>query len=152
MDDSNSDIPVNRDGSLNEQGEEASIEHRVEDVPGSPTWPNVLPPSTLTGTPTAGLNWQVVADSIGIDARLAKHDGSIVVPGDYFIEAGYMIDPRTMRGRHVDVGDRALRPGYFLSDLTVSEFRLSIPINVQPARSLAAPRPIGGSIYGLFVD
>lgn len=152
MNSNNFGFSVNRDGSFDEEGEEASIQERVEDVPASPTWPIGGAAAPSAGPVPIGLNWQTVADAVRIDRRVLEHDGSIAVQGDYFIESGYFIDPLTLRGRHVDVGDRALRPGYFVSDLTVSHFRLTVPLEMAVEQSIVAPRPVSGPLVGVFAD
>jgi len=148
----NSGFPVDRNGPFDEEGNEATVEERVADVAGSPTWPIAATGGTPAVTGPIGLNWQIVAAALGVDPRVLEHDGSIALQGDYFIESGYFIDPQTLRGRHVDVGDRALRPGYFVSDLTVSQFRLSIPVELDVEESIVAPPAVSGAIVGVFAD
>lgn len=127
----------------------------IEDTPGAPSWPI---PATGTvqeaPTPPVGLNWAAVAAQLGTDRRVLEHDGQIVLTGEYFPEAGFFIDPQTFDARVVDVGQIALRSGYFLGDLTVSEFHIQIPLARKTAQPWGKPVivPQTGSIIGLFAS
>jgi hypothetical protein len=103
--------------------------------------------------PPVGLNWATVAAALGVDERVLRHDGQIILPGEYFPEEGFFIDTGSFRARHVDVGDIALKPGYFLSDLSMSEFGIRVPIEAEVALRghPIVPRP-SGSVIGLFAD
>lgn len=125
---------------------------RVEDTPGAPSWPM---PSTGVAEdapiPPVGLNWGVVAAQLGADHRVLEHDGQIILAGEYFPEAGFFIDPQTFDARHVDVGDIALRSGYFLGDLSISEFHVQVPISAGSAsRGKPVIVPQTGPVIGLF--
>jgi hypothetical protein len=106
-----------------------------------------------TSAPPVGLNWGVVANRLGIDRRVLEHDGFIVLPGDFFPSEGYFIDPNTLLGRHVDVGDIALRSGYFIDVLTLNEFAIQVPVGGMSAptgKPVIARRD--GPVVGLFAD
>jgi hypothetical protein len=125
-----------------------------EDVPGSPTWPEragtvVAQP----GPPPAGLHWGAVADQLAVERYILEHDGAIVLPGEYFPEAGFALDPETLTARHVDVGDMALRPAFFIGDMTVSEFRPRLPLG-QWESVVGTPVivPLKGAVIGLFAS
>lgn len=125
----------------------------IEDTPGAPSWPM---PSTGVAeeapTPPVGLNWAAVASQLGIDHRVLEHDGQIILTGEYFPEAGFFIDPQTFDARAVDVGEIALRSGYFLGDLSVSEFHIQMPVRREVPRPAGKPVivPQAGSVIGLF--
>lgn len=126
----------------------------IEDVPGSPTWP-ILPPESPTGAsaPPVGLSWQVVADRLGLDRAVLEHDGTLIFPGEYFPEAGFVINPDTLEARHVDVGDIALRPGYFLGDSVVGEQLLRLPRAGEPEVAVHPIIPYAqGPVVALFLD
>src|SRR5207302_1444236 len=124
-----------------------------EDIPGAPTWP--IPPTDTRPivTPPVGLNWAAVAQRFGIDERVLRHGGSIVLTGEYFPEGGFAIDPATMRARRVDVLDMALAPVYFLGKLMASEFHIRLPME-PPGEQVRNPvvREASGPIVGLFPD
>ena len=132
----------------------ASVDSGIEDVPGAPTWPIQAPESGQPAPPPMGLNWATVSDSLGIDLEVLEHDGIIVLAGEYFPESGFFIDPMTLEGQHVDVGDIALRHGYFLGNITTRDFAAWFPL--APARSDRSGLPVirrsRGSIIGLFPD
>lgn len=122
------------------------------DVPGAPTWP-ILPGVQVAdaGAPPVGLNWTSVADRLGLDRRFLEHDGAIVLAGEYFPEAGYFLDPVTLKARFVDVGEIALRRGYFLGELALRDTDAALTLDTSPAM---AAHPIvlrdSGPIIGLF--
>jgi hypothetical protein len=95
-----------------------------------------------------GLNWGAVAQRLGVPLRLLQHDGAIVLAGEYFPESGYFLDPATLRARFVDVGEIALKHGYFLGELAIRDFRVHVPIQqetgqvVHPVIRPAKSRPI----------
>lgn len=130
----------------------AAQDSGVADRPGAPTWP--IPPGEAEpepAPPPVGLNWGVVAERLGVDRRVLEHDGIIVLAGEYFPEEGYFLDPVTLTARHVDVGDMALRHGYLLGDLTIRDFRVQIPLNLDSgSRGRTVVRPAGGPLIGLF--
>lgn len=133
---------------------EASQESSIEDVPGAPTWP-ILPPSAPRGTPAfaVGLNWQSPATGLGIDRIVLEHDGIIVMPGEYFPESGYALDPITLGARHVDVGDVALRPVYFLGNIVTSgrNLRLTLAPPMAVVENAIVPRVVG-DLVAVFPD
>lgn len=132
----------------------AADEQAIEDVPGAPTWP-IRDPETPYGFPAApvGLNWESVADALRVDRAVLEHDGILLLPGEYFPESGYFLDPVTFRAVHVDVGDMAVRPGYFLSNLVVSEQNLRLP-TADSVVLLQNPivAPLTGPVTALFID
>lgn len=147
------DIPRDISGQVERvEGAFEEQDSRIEDTPGAPSWP--MPSTGIMGEapiPPVGLNWGAVADQIGADRRVLEHDGQIVLTGEYFPEAGFFINPQTFDARHVDVGDMALRSGYFLGDLSVSEFHIQVPIG--PAfRLIGKPVivPQDGPVIALF--
>jgi hypothetical protein len=124
------------------------------DVPGAPTAPMpaaaAAPPS---GPPPVGLNWQVVAARLGVDPSVMQRAGIIVLAGEYFPEGGFVLDPATFQARRVDVGDVALRHGYFLGDVAIRDFRLDLDIVTPPApRGLQIVPVTRGAIIALFRD
>ncbi len=153
MNSGESDAPRDVSGRMERvEGAFEAHDSRIEDTPGAPSWPM---PSTgiaeKTPIPPVGLNWGSVAAHIDADLRVLEHDGQIVLAGEYFPEAGFFIDPETFDARHVDVGDMALRSGYFLGDLSVSEFHLQVPVG--PAFSISGKRvvvPQDGPVIALF--
>lgn len=153
LNDGDGDIPRDVAGQVQRvEGAMEAQDSSVEDTPGAPSWPM---PSTGTANeaavPPVGLNWGVVAAQLGVERRVLEHEGQIVLPGEYFPEAGFFIDPGTFDARHVDVGDIALRSGYFLGDITISEFRVQLTIGPGAARRgkpIVVPQT--GPIIGLF--
>lgn len=131
----------------------ASRESSVGDVPGAPTWP-IEAPGSGQPAPPVGLNWTAVSQALGIDVELLQHEGVIVVAGDYFPESGYFFDPETMAAQHVDVGDFALRHGYFLGSMTARDFAQRYPLAPKspPARGAPVVRQTRGAVIGLFAD
>lgn len=125
---------------------------RIEDTPGAPSWPMPSTGSVENApVPPVGLNWGAVAAQIGVDRRVLEHDGQIVLTGEYFPEAGFFINPETFDARHVDVGDIALRSGYFLGDLSVSEFHIQVPVGRAFATSgKPVIVPQDGPVIALF--
>src|SRR4051794_35197513 len=106
---------------LSGEGQSADEQTRVGDSPGSPTWP--IPAEREPSLPPpVGLNWRSVAQHFGVDLQMLGHEGLIVLAGQYFPEAGFFIDPESFNAQHVDVGDIALRHGYFIGNLTAREF------------------------------
>lgn len=130
----------------------ASVETGIEDVPGAPTWPIEAPGSAQPAPPPVGLNWATVSQGLGIDLEILEHEGIIVLAGDYFPESGFFFDPVTLAGRHVDVGDIALRHGYFLGNITARDFATWYPMDSTGARAQGLPvvRQTRGTIIGLF--
>jgi hypothetical protein len=103
------------------------------DVPAAPTTP--MPAATETAPaspPRVGLNWRVVATRLGIRSEALQQVGIIVLAGEYFPEGGFVLDPETLRARWVDVGDVALRHGYFLGDLAIRDYQLNLDIVTPP--------------------
>lgn len=136
---------------LRGESELAAEDTSVADVRGSPTWP--IAASAGAPPPPAGLNWGTVSQRLGIDLRLLEHDGAIVVAGEYFPFAGFLLDPASLQAQHVDVGDIALNHGYLLGDLTAREFREMIPLaegEILPGRPVI--RRESAPIIGLFAD
>jgi hypothetical protein len=133
---------------------DARLEERdssVNDVPGSPTWPIVGDAGAETPPPPVGLNWGTVAEGLGIDRSVLEHDGVIVLAGEYFPEEGFFFDPVELTARSVDVGDQALRHGYFLGDLTVRDFAEKFPPTEDaPVPGIPVIRSESGPIIGLF--
>jgi hypothetical protein len=130
----------------------ASVESGIEDVPGAPTWPIQAPGSGQPAPPPVGLSWATVSRGLDIDLELLEHEGIIVVAGDYFPESGFLIDPVSLLGQHVDVGDMALRHGYFLGNITARDFATWFPLApTRPGGSgLPVIRRARGAIIGLF--
>jgi hypothetical protein len=120
--------------------------------PDSPTAPILVPESdTHTPPPPIGLNWEILSDHLGVDRRTLEFGGSIVLTGEYFPEEGYYFDPVTLMGHSVDVGDRALRHGYFLGDLVVRDLHVDLPLQVgRPKPGVSIVRMERGPIIGLF--
>lgn len=137
---------------LASEGASAAKQTKVGDTAGSPTWP-ISDESPHPAPPPVGLNWGTVAEGLGVDVRILEHEGLIVLAGEYFPEAGFFIDPQTLDAQHVDVGDSALRHGYFIGNLTAREFkdRLRLIAAGRPA-GLPVMRRQGGPIIGLFAD
>jgi hypothetical protein len=100
------------------------------------------------------LSWSIVSQALGTDLELLQHEGIIVVAGDYFPESGYFFDPVTMAAQHVDVGDFALRHGYFLGNITARDFAQWFPPAPMSPRAPGVPvvRQTRGAIIGLFAD
>lgn len=132
----------------------ASIESSIEDVPGAPTWPIEAPGSGQPAPPPVGLSWATVAQALRIDLEVLQHEGIIVLAGEYFPESGYFFDPDTIEAQHVDVGDFALRHGYFLGSMTARDFAEWYPMAPQGTRAAGVPvvRQSRGAIIGLFTD
>lgn len=132
----------------------ASRESAVEDTPGSPTWPIQSPDSNEPSAPPVGLSWSTVSEGLGIDLRLLQHEGIVVLAGEYFPESGFFFDPDTLLAQHVDVGDVALRHGYFLGNITARDF--AEWFQVAPGGGTVAGLPVvrseSGPIIGLFRD
>lgn len=130
----------------------ASVESGIEDVPGAPTWPIQAPGSGQPAPPPVGLSWATVSRAIEIDLEVLEHEGIIVVAGDYFPESGFFIDPVSLQAQHVDVGDSALRHGYFLGNITARDFATWFPL--APAGPVPSGLPVirqtRGAIIGLF--
>ena len=139
---------------LDEADREESRESSVGSTPGAPAWPNPAPGSTSTATVPVGLNWQVVADRLDVDPRILRHDGLIIVAGEYFPSVGYFLDPATLEGRRVDVGDVALHHGYFIPQIALRQFKQSVPAsgNGRSALKPIIPTTGRGLVIGLFAD
>src|SRR5947209_12031719 len=139
---------------LDEADREETHESSVGSTPGAPAWPNPAPGSTDPATVPVVLNWQVVAEQLGVDLRILRHDGLIVVAGEYFPAVGYFFDPATLQGRRVDVGDIALHHGYFVAEITLRQFKASVPSGENAASSLKRmiPSTGRGPVIGLFAD
>ena len=129
-------------------------ESAVGDRPGSATWPVTgAEPATGPAPPPVGMNWQAVADRLGIRRQVLEHDGQIVLTGEYFPSAGYAFDPVTFQGRFVDVGDLCLRHCYLLSETTLNEF--NVHLEIDPDRSQVVHpvvRSVSAPLIGLFPD
>jgi hypothetical protein len=124
------------------------------DVSGGPSWPIPASTSLLSQpAPPVGLNWSVVARDLEVDERVLRHDGCIVLTGEYFPAAGYCIVPSTMQARFVDVGDMALSPMYFIGKITMDGFHLELP-SMSPQSEIHHPvvHRDTGPIIGLFID
>lgn len=130
----------------------ASVDSGIEDVPGAPTWPIEAPGTAQPAPPPVGLNWATVSQGLDIDLEVLQHEGIIVLTGEYFPESGFFFDPVTLQGGHVDVGDIALRHGYFLGNITARDFGTWYPMAAPRAEGAGLPvvRPTRGSIIGLF--
>lgn len=139
---------------LETEGAIARDDMALEDVPGSPTWPIPTPGAPPPAPPPVGLNWGAVAERLGVDRRVVQHDGQIILAGEYFPEAGYVIDPGSMTARFVDVGELALRAGYFLGELTLREFKVDLPLerDWNEVQDPVVPVAGAGPIIGLFAD
>src|SRR5207302_1446755 len=75
----------------------------------------------------------------------------IVLTGEYFPTAGVFIDPQEFSVQHVDVGDMALRHGYFIGNITARDFSERFPATLPRSRSgLPIMRTDKGPIIGLF--
>ncbi|HZU14601.1 MAG TPA: hypothetical protein VFB58_17320 [Chloroflexota bacterium] len=136
---------------LDAEAEFAREDTRVADTPGSPTWP--VERSSGPAIPPVGLNWLTVAQRLRADADILRHEGQIVVAGEYFPAAGFYIDPATFRAQHVDVGDIALRHGYFLGDLSAREFREWFELSREWGRGgRVVVKRESAPIDGLFLD
>jgi hypothetical protein len=148
-------------GSPQDASDSADIESRlaeqdssIEDVPGAPTWPIQEAESDATSeAPPVGLNWAAVSAHLGVDQRVLAHDGMIVVAGEYFPEKGFFIDPASMEALHVHQGDMAMSHGYFLGEVTLNQFGVSLPVEARPAdsRLVVVPHETG-PVIGLFAD
>jgi hypothetical protein len=98
-----------------------------------------------------GLNWRTVAERFGMDLRLLEHEGLIVLAGEYFPTAGILIDPQAFSVQQVDVGDVALRHGYFIGNITARDFSERFPPTLPQSRSgMPIMRTEKGPIIGLF--
>lgn len=130
--------------------------HQTErgDVGGVPTWPITTPDPTAGNVPPpVGLNWGTVADRLGVDRRILQHEGCIVLAGEYFTEAGNFLEPASLEAHQVDVGDIALRHGYFLGALTLGDFHIWLRPGDSPSvRHPVIPSPPKGPMIGLFAD
>jgi hypothetical protein len=148
--DENSQEPDRR--RLEGEGSAASRQTGLEDVAGAPTWP-IPATETAPAPPPVGLNWGTVAERLSMDRRILQHEGLIVLAGEYFPEAGFFLDPATLDAQHVDVGDIALRHGYFIGNLSAREFSERLRVSAQASQSgrrvVHAER---GPIIGLFAD
>lgn len=136
------------------ESDTAERDSGIEDVPGAPTWPIASGEAEPeTAAPPVGLNWGAVSERLGVDRRVLIHDGIIVVGGEYYPENGFFIDPRTMQARHVHAGDMALKSGYFLGEVTASEFGVTFPVEGRstPSGRVVPPHDTG-PIIGLFAD
>lgn len=153
MNDGEGDAPRDVSGQVERvEGAFEAHDSRIEDTPGASSWPM---PSTGVAEnapiPPVGLNWGTVAAQLGADRHVLEHDGQIVLIGEYFPDAGFFIDPQTFDARHVDVGDMALRSGYFIGDMSVSEFHVQVSIGAAFAVSgKPVVVPQTGAIIGLF--
>lgn len=128
----------------------ATEQTTVGDTPGSPTWP-ITAGGTPPIPPPVGLNWLTVAERFAMDVELLEHEGLIVLAGEYFPAAGVFIDPDAFTVQHVDVGDMALRHGYFIGNITIRDFSEGVPAPLPRSRSgLPVIRAEGGPIIGLF--
>ena len=139
---------------LDVAGSMQSVESRRGDVAGAPTWPIVAAEAPAQGGAPVGLNWQFVAQALDVDVRVLRHDGLIIVAGDYFPSPGYFFDPQSLDARVVDVGDIALITGYFIGSATLREFTISLPSG-QDGRSqlrCVIPSPGSGQVIGIFVE
>lgn len=139
---------------LEGDSEAASIESGIEDVRGAPTWPIQAPGSGGPPPPPVGLSWATVAQGLGLDLEMLLHEGIIVLAGQYFPESGFFFDPKTLEAQHVDVGDIALRHGYFLGNMTARDFAEWYPLASKSPRAPGVPvvHQTQGTIIGLFSD
>jgi len=139
---------------LDVAGSMQAAESRRDDVAGAPTWPVVAAEAHLQTAPAVGLNWQYVAQALDVDVRVLRHDGLIIVAGDYFPSPGYFFDPQSLDARVVDVGDIALITGYFIGSATLREFTISLPLGQDGRSQLRYVIPSSGSgqIIGIFAD
>jgi len=140
------------DSVLSAQGSEVMHQASVEDVPGAPTWPipsreSIVEPEA----PPVGLSWTKLAQALDIDPRVLRHEGAIVLTGEYVPEAGLLIDARTFSALQVHTGGRALSHCYFIGEVTMSQFLLHIRL-AAPGSAVAYPivRTAGAPIIGLF--
>ncbi len=140
------------DSVLSAQGSEVMHQASVEDVPGAPTWPipsreSIVEPEA----PPVGLSWTKLAQALDIDPRVLRHEGAIVLTGEYVPEAGLLIDARTFSALQVHTGGRALSHCYFIGEVTMSQFLLHIRLGA-PGSAVAYPivRTAGAPIIGLF--
>ncbi|PZS07989.1 MAG: hypothetical protein DLM70_03030 [Chloroflexi bacterium] len=99
-----------------------------------------------------GLNWQSVAERVGVDTAVLQRDGLILVAGEFFPTPGCFFDPVTLRSRRVDVGDIALRHGYFLTESTIRASRpdLTVDGNALPGFKTVIPSIGKGAVIGLL--
>lgn len=136
---------------LRAEGKFAAEDTRVEDTPGARTWPVPAPVPVI---PPVGLNWQTVAERLGADPTILRHEGQIVLAGEYFPAAGFYIDPETFRAQHVDVGDICLRHGYLLGDLSAREFAEWFELMAEGAQQggRIVLKAETAPILGLFAD
>jgi len=140
------------DGLLAAQGSEEMRESAVEDVLGAPSWPipgreSIVEPEA----PPVGLSWTKLAQTLSIDPRVLRHEGAIVLTGEYVPEAGLLIDATMLSARQVRTGDRALSHGYFIGDVTISQFLLHIPLGTGDSAVLhPIIRTAGAPVIGLF--
>jgi len=140
------------DGVLPAQGSELMREAAVEDVPGAPTWPipsreSIVEPEA----PPVGLSWTKLARTLDIDPRVLRHEGAIVLTGEYVPEAGLLIDATSLSALQVHTGDRALSHSYFIGEVTMSQFLLHIRLDAGGS-AVAYPivRTASAPIIGLF--
>jgi len=142
-------------GPLDVAGRVASHQTERGDVAGVPTWPIPTPnPMGRSAAPPVGLSWTTVVERLGIDPRVLQHEGAIVLAGEYFAESGYFLSPPSLQARRVDVGDIALRHGYFIGSLTAGQFHLRMPAGGGGRSALhpVIPSPPRGALIGLFTD
>lgn len=122
-----------------------------EDVPGGPAWPGSAGRPAVVPAPPVGLNWSSVADYYGLDAVTLRHDGSIVLAGEYFPAPGYFIDPGDFTGRRVDVGGMALRHGYLIGEIPKQEFEERLTVSEETG-SVPVATAATGPVIGLFAS
>lgn len=124
------------------------------DVRGGETWPMVEAASMgAPSAPPVGLSWTVPAGRLGVDPDVLRHDGSIILIGDTFPEAGYFFDPERLSAQRVDVGQRALSRGYFLGRSTVDTLALAFEMEFIPLQADNAVRwEDSGPVIALFAD
>jgi hypothetical protein len=125
----------------------------IEDVAGAPTWPEPPTGPMPPAPPPVGLNWQSLANAFGWNREVLVHEGVIVAAGEYFPEEGYFVDPADMQAHHVDIGDMALRSGYFLGKTTVAQFGVLIyPVEEEPSIGVPVPPSPAGPVAALFAS
>ena len=140
------------DSLLPAQGSEVMHQAAVEDVPGAPTWPipgreSIVEPEA----PPVGLSWTKLARTLDIDPRVLRHEGALVLTGEYVPEAGLLIDATSLCTVRVHTGDRALSHSYFIGEVTMSQFLLHIRLDAAGS-AVAYPivRTASAPIIGLF--
>jgi hypothetical protein len=119
-----------------------------------PSWP-IPAPDVLTDPPPppVGLNWGTVSQQLGLDLQVLKHDGRIMVAGEFVPEGGVVIDPHTFRALRAHIGSRVFGHAYFVGELTLDEHRLQLPVEGNlPQDANVIVRAEGGAVIGIFAD